>query len=74
MIFQDPFASLNPRKRVGQIVGDPLVRLLLAQILGDAFARELIDLLLHALHVLLDEFTQLLDAFLVHSHLLELFH
>ena len=23
MIFQDPFASLNPRKRVGQIVGDP---------------------------------------------------
>ena len=26
MIFQDPFASLNPRKRVGQIVGDPLKR------------------------------------------------
>ena len=24
LIFQDPFASLNPRKRVGQIVGDPL--------------------------------------------------
>ena len=24
MIFQDPFASLNPRKRVGQIVGDQL--------------------------------------------------
>jgi len=24
MIFQDPNASLNPRKRVGQIVGDPL--------------------------------------------------
>jgi oligopeptide transport system ATP-binding protein len=24
MIFQDPFASLNPRKRVGQIVGNPL--------------------------------------------------
>ena len=24
MIFQDPFASLNPRKRVGQIVGEPL--------------------------------------------------
>jgi oligopeptide transport system ATP-binding protein len=23
MIFQDPYASLNPRKRVGQIVGDP---------------------------------------------------
>ena len=27
MIFQDPFASLNPRKRAGQIVGDPLRRL-----------------------------------------------
>jgi oligopeptide transport system ATP-binding protein len=26
MIFQDPFASLNPRKRVGQIVADPLKR------------------------------------------------
>ena len=24
MIFQDPYASLNPRKRVGDIVGDPL--------------------------------------------------
>ena len=24
MIFQDPYASLNPRKRVGQIVGQPL--------------------------------------------------
>jgi peptide/nickel transport system ATP-binding protein len=24
LIFQDPHASLNPRKRVGQIVGDPL--------------------------------------------------
>ena len=24
MIFQDPYASLNPRKRVGQIVGNPL--------------------------------------------------
>ncbi|HEX6601161.1 MAG TPA: ATP-binding cassette domain-containing protein [Solirubrobacterales bacterium] len=26
MVFQDPQASLNPRKRVGQIVGDPLKR------------------------------------------------
>src|SRR5216117_1386435 len=24
MIFQDPYASLNPRKRVGQIVGEAL--------------------------------------------------
>ena len=24
MIFQDPYASLNPRKRVGQIVADPM--------------------------------------------------
>ena len=24
MVFQDPFASLNPRKRVGSIIGDPM--------------------------------------------------
>jgi oligopeptide/dipeptide ABC transporter ATP-binding protein len=24
MVFQDPYASLNPRRRVGQIVGDPI--------------------------------------------------
>jgi peptide/nickel transport system ATP-binding protein len=35
MIFQDPFASLNPRKRVGQIVGDPI------QLHGIASGREL---------------------------------
>ena len=26
MVFQDPYASLNPRKRVGQIVGTPMRR------------------------------------------------
>ena len=35
MIFQDPYASLNPRKRVGEIVGDPL------QLNGLAHGREL---------------------------------
>src|SRR6188472_1536183 len=25
MVFQDPYASLNPRKRIAQIVGDPMV-------------------------------------------------
>jgi peptide/nickel transport system ATP-binding protein len=35
MIFQDPYASLNPRKRVGQVVGDPL------KLQGVASGREL---------------------------------
>jgi oligopeptide transport system ATP-binding protein len=35
MIFQDPYASLNPRKRVGQIVGEPL------KLQGVASGREL---------------------------------
>jgi oligopeptide transport system ATP-binding protein len=34
MIFQDPYASLNPRKRVGQIVGDPLRRQGIARGMG----------------------------------------
>ena len=34
MIFQDPYSSLNPRKRVGQIIGDPF------QIHGIADGRE----------------------------------
>ena len=34
MIFQDPYASLNPRKRVAQIVGDPI------RSLGEATGRE----------------------------------
>jgi oligopeptide/dipeptide ABC transporter ATP-binding protein len=36
MVFQDPYASLNPRKRVGSIVGDPLK----IHGIGDAKARK----------------------------------
>ncbi len=43
MIFQDPFASLNPRKRVGQIVGDPLKLHRIAS--GSALKRQVQDLL-----------------------------
>jgi oligopeptide transport system ATP-binding protein len=43
MIFQDPFASLNPRKRVGQIIGDPLELHGLAR--GAALKRRVQDLL-----------------------------
>ena len=43
MIFQDPFASLNPRKRVVQIVGDPLR--LHGRAEGDALERRVGELL-----------------------------
>jgi oligopeptide transport system ATP-binding protein len=43
MIFQDPFASLNPRKRVGQIVGDPLKLHGIAS--GSTLKRQVQDLL-----------------------------
>jgi oligopeptide transport system ATP-binding protein len=43
MIFQDPYASLNPRKRIGQIVGDPLKRQGLAK--GTELRRRVHELL-----------------------------
>jgi len=43
MIFQDPYASLNPRKRVGQIVGAPLKLHGVAS--GDDLRRRVQDLL-----------------------------
>jgi peptide/nickel transport system ATP-binding protein len=43
MIFQDPYASLNPRKRIGQIVGDPLKRQGLAS--GSELRRRVNELL-----------------------------
>jgi oligopeptide transport system ATP-binding protein len=43
MVFQDPQASLNPRKRVGQIVGDPLKRQGLAS--GSDLRRQVQELL-----------------------------
>jgi oligopeptide transport system ATP-binding protein len=43
MIFQDPFASLNPRKRIGQIIGEPMQLHGLAD--GAALKRRVQDLL-----------------------------
>jgi oligopeptide transport system ATP-binding protein len=43
MIFQDPYASLNPRKRVGQIVGDQIRLHGVAS--GDSLRREVQELL-----------------------------
>jgi oligopeptide transport system ATP-binding protein len=43
MIFQDPYASLNPRKRVGEIVGDPILLNGLAS--GKALRSQVQDLL-----------------------------
>jgi len=43
MIFQDPFSSLNPRMRVGEIVGEPLIIHGLAK--GDEVRAQVIELL-----------------------------
>jgi oligopeptide/dipeptide ABC transporter ATP-binding protein len=43
MVFQDPFASLNPRKRIGQILGTPLRQRGLSGSQIDAEARRLLD-------------------------------
>jgi len=43
IVFQDPYASLNPRKRIGQIVGDPLELQGVAS--GDALREQVLELL-----------------------------
>jgi peptide/nickel transport system ATP-binding protein len=43
MVFQDPYASLNPRMTVGQIIGEPLLVNRVAQ--GEALRRRVAELL-----------------------------
>jgi oligopeptide/dipeptide ABC transporter ATP-binding protein len=43
MVFQDPYASLNPRKRVGQIVGTPMRRHGIGQQEADGRVLDLLD-------------------------------
>jgi oligopeptide/dipeptide ABC transporter ATP-binding protein len=43
MVFQDPFASLNPRKRVGQILATPLKQRGITGSKADDEARDLLD-------------------------------
>ena len=43
MVFQDPYASLNPRKRVGQIIGTPMRRHGIDQDEADRRVLELLD-------------------------------
>jgi oligopeptide/dipeptide ABC transporter ATP-binding protein len=52
MVFQDPFASLNPRKRVGQIIGMPLRLHGAGRKEVEPKVRELLDRVgLHAEHI-----------------------
>jgi peptide/nickel transport system ATP-binding protein len=43
MVFQDPYASLNPRKRVGQIIAAPLLRRGVARPEAERRVRELLE-------------------------------